>query len=150
MSVTQDNLGSARRQPTELFAQFAAQLRELGELLAAEFEAIRSRDADAITGFATTKQALVGQIDVSVASLGSSLDALIDDPQAFSNGLEIIELMRQCKNANRVNGAAIESSQTFAGALLDIMRGRTPGDAIYTANGRLGRGLGTNASLVRI
>ena len=65
------------------------------------------------------------------------LSALLSDPDT-SDVEELRALMHRAQHANRVNGAAIESSQLFTSSLLDILRGRVPGERTYTARGRLG------------
>lgn len=122
----------------------AALLRELRDLLHTEYKAIGERDSGGIAMLAKAKQELVDSIN----DLAGTTDAAALSTAAAGSS-EFITLLEQCRHANRVNGAAIEISQTFAAAMLDILRGRNRGQRIYTARGRLG--MSSEAStLVRI
>lgn len=116
-------------------AELEARLLELTSLLAAEHDAVRERNMDELTRIADAKQTLVANIDAAARSADTS--ALLADPDA-PGAEELRALMRRAQQANRVNGAAIESSQLFTSSLLDILRGRVPGERTYTARGRLG------------
>ncbi len=116
-------------------AELEARLLELTSLLAAEHDAVRGRNIDELTRIADAKQNLVTRIDAAARS--DAIGALLTDPDA-AGAEELRALMRGAQQANRINGAAIESSQLFTSSLLDILRGRAPGERTYTARGRLG------------
>lgn len=118
-----------------LHAELEARLLELTSLLAAEYDAIRERNTDVLARIADDKQTLVARIDA--AARNADISSLLADPDA-RGAEELRALMRGAQHANRVNGAAIESSQLFTSSLLDILRGRVPGERTYTARGRLG------------
>ncbi len=118
-------------------AELEARLLELTSLLAAEYDAIRERDTGELARIAEAKQSLVARIDAAARS--TDISALLGDPEAGgAEAEELRVLMHRAQQANRVNGAAIESSQLFTSSLLDILRGRVPGERTYTARGRLG------------
>ena len=127
-------------------AELEAHLLELTSLLAMEYDAIRERDTEQLTRIARDKQLLVESIDAT--SRSADISALLADPDAHA-ARHLHALMSQVQQANRVNGAAIESSQLFTISLLDILRGRVPGERTYTSRGRLGVQAET-ATLVRI
>ena len=116
-------------------AELEARLLELTSLLASEYDAIRERDTEQLARLADDKHALVARIDAAARS--ADVSALLSDPDT-SDVEELRALMHRAQHANRVNGAAIESSQLFTSSLLDILRGRVPGERTYTARGRLG------------
>ncbi len=116
-------------------AELEARLLELTSLLAVEYDAIRQRDTEQLTRIADDKQQLVERINA--ASLSADVRALLDDPDTEA-GRHLLALMTNAQQANRTNGAAIESSQLFTSSLLDILRGRVPGERTYTSRGRLG------------
>ncbi len=117
-------------------AELEARLLELSSLLAVEYDAIRQRDTDQLTRLALDKQQLVERINA--ASRNTDVRALLEDEQDPEAGQHLLALMTHAQQANRTNGAAIESSQLFTSSLLDILRGRVPGERTYTSRGRLG------------
>jgi flagellar biosynthesis/type III secretory pathway chaperone len=122
-----------------------AHLRDLVELLQTEYNAIRERDSGGIAMLSDAKQELVDSINALVTTTDAN-DLLT--AVAADGASDIIALLEQCRHANRVNGAAIETSQTFAAAMLDILRGRSPGQRIYTARGRFGMSSETSTLVV--
>jgi flagellar biosynthesis/type III secretory pathway chaperone len=127
-------------------AELEARLLELTSLLAVEYDAIRERDMEQLAHIARDKQLLVESIDVAARS--ADVSALLTDPDAPA-GQQLHALLSRAQQANRTNGAAIESSQLFTTSLLDILRGRAPGERTYTSRGRLGAQAET-MTLVRI
>ena len=127
-------------------AELEAHLLELTSLLAAEYDAIRARDTEQLTRLARDKQLLVETIDAT--SRSADISALLADPDAHA-ARHLQTLMSRVQQANRVNGAAIDSCQVFTISLLDILRGRVPGERTYTSRGRLGAEAET-MTLVRI
>lgn len=117
-------------------AELEARLLELSSLLAAEYDAIRQRDTEQLTRIAHDKQQLVERINAAARS--ADVRALLETDRDTEAGQHLHALMTHAQQANRTNGAAIESSQLFTSSLLDILRGRVPGERTYTARGRLG------------
>ena len=111
-------------------AELEARLLELTSLLAVEYDDIRERDME------------------QLAARSADVSALLTDPDAPA-GQQLHALLSRAQQANRTNGAAIESSQLFTTSLLDILRGRAPGERTYTSRGRLGAQAET-MTLVRI
>jgi len=128
-------------------AELEARLLELKSLLETEYDAIRERDTEIIVRIADEKQTLVERINAAMLINSDALQTLIDNPD--SAGQNILSLLADCQQANQVNGAAIESSQSFTASLLDILRGRLPGNRTYTARGRLGE-QSESGTLVRV
>ncbi len=114
-------------------------LADLESLLDREYDAIRQRDLAQLDTLTGDKQALVDDINRAAAAMEESLkDLLGDNPSPSTSGHEIRAAIARCAQANKTNGCAIESSQSFTSSLLDILRGRAPGERTYTARGRLG------------
>lgn len=126
---------SASSPKTVARAELEARLLELTSLLEAEYDAIRTRDTGELAKLAEAKQVLVASIDAVARS--ADVGTLLADADHGDNAA-LRELMQRAQQANRINGAAIESSQLFTSSLLDILRGRVPGERTYTARGRLG------------
>ncbi|MFT4561035.1 MAG: flagellar biosynthesis/type III secretory pathway chaperone [Gammaproteobacteria bacterium] len=112
-------------------------LKRLESLLEKEFAALKNREREKIHVLSEAKQTLVDEINASFNQHGDVIEQCIND-KASSKGRELQELIRVCAKSNKTNGCAIESSQTFTTALLDVLRGRIPGERTYTASGRLG------------
>ena len=126
------------------------QLRELDRLLGEEYAAIRKRDTGQLEALTQEKEALVIEIDNTVARMGDGLNALIGKSARPSPaGITVRKLIASCQRANKTNGGALETSQSFTNSLLDLLRGQTPGQRTYTADGRLGAGSSSSA-VVRI
>jgi len=123
-----------------------ARLSELSELLQNEYDAIRERDLERITALSIAKQDLVDRINETMSRESADPADLLS---AVGGDDELSALLAECRHANRVNGAAIESSQSFTTALLDILRGHFPGQRTYTARGRLGPST-RSGTLVRV
>ncbi|MFT4585696.1 MAG: flagellar biosynthesis/type III secretory pathway chaperone [Gammaproteobacteria bacterium] len=112
-------------------------LTRLELLLQEEFAALRDRKSETIQSLSEVKQALVDEINASFIQHGDEIEQCINDKASIKSG-ELQKLIRSCAKLNTTNGCAIESSQSFTTALLDVLRGRIPGERTYTANGRLG------------
>jgi flagellar biosynthesis/type III secretory pathway chaperone len=67
----------------------------------------------------------------------NEVQALINDKNS-KDGQHLLELIQNCARANKTNGCAIKSSQSFTVSLLDILKGRSPRERVYTSRGRLG------------
>lgn len=119
-------------------------LGELDSLLEHEYCAIRERDLIELESLTKAKQNLVDNINAMTARMGEALRELMNDGSS-THGNQIRTLITRCGQANKTNGCAIESSQSFTTSLLDILRGRLPGERIYTARGRLGASRGSSA-----
>lgn len=126
-------------------AELEARLLELTSLLEAEYDAIRERDTGELARIADAKQSLVERINAAAGA--ADVTTLLDERNPAGEHLHT--LMVRCAQANRINGAAIESSQSFTTSLLDILRGRVPGERTYTSRGRLGAQIEA-ATLVRV
>ncbi len=121
-------------------------LGDLESLLDREYDAIRQRDIAQLDKLTNDKQALVDDINRTAAAMGDTLrDLLGDNPSPATSGNEIRDAITRCAQANKTNGCAIESSQSFTSSLLDVLRGRAPGERTYTASGRLGTSRGASA-----
>ena len=112
-------------------------LYKLQALLAEEYEAIRSRKAERIESIAQSKHALVGELNRLAQAASAHISQVLGDT-TNSDGATVRELLNDCELANRRNGQAIETSQSFTRNLLDIFRGRRPGQGTYTADGKPG------------
>jgi len=121
-------------------------LGELESLLDREYDAIRQRDLAQLDALTDDKQGLVDDINRTAVAMGDTLKDLLGDNPSTS-GREIRAAITRCAQANKTNGCAIESSQSFTSSLLDILRGRTPGERTYNARGRLGTSRGASAFL---
>jgi flagellar biosynthesis/type III secretory pathway chaperone len=116
-----------------------ALLGELESLLDREYDVIRTREIAQLDTLTNDKQALVDDIKRTAAAMGDGLkDLLGDDRASVTYGRAIRSAIARCAKANKTNGCAIESSQSFTSSLLDVLRGRAPGERTYTARGRLG------------
>lgn len=113
------------------------QLEELKRLLSLEFDAIRQRASTELMELAQEKQRVIDNIGNSLTAMSQAQRSVIRD-QADDNAKRVRILIRECASANITNGCVIESAQTFTSSLLDILRGRAPGERTYTAAGRLG------------
>lgn len=122
------------------------QLAELEALLAEEYDAIRARDLARLEMITRDKQFLVDGINLTSTAMGTTLAGLISgDDSPAASGNRIRALLTRCQRANRTNGGAIETSHSFTTSLLDVLRGRVPGERTYTARGRLGSCTETSA-----
>lgn len=128
MSATPQDLTEKRR-------QLGVLLDELKATLAAENQALRSRDAEGLEAAAARKLTLVGALEEATGNYcraGGKLDRE-----------EMRDLRRQalaCARANRINGGAIELNRNMVSRLIDTLRGGQPrGIATYDASGRLHR-----------
>lgn len=123
-------------------------LDDLESLLQREYEAIRARDLELLGSVTRDKQTLVDQINRTASTLGDTLAEIVAEQASRSpSGQKIRALIGRCQQANKTNGGAIESSQAFTVSLLDVLRGRVPGERTYTARGRLGASSGSSAFL---
>jgi flagellar biosynthesis/type III secretory pathway chaperone len=121
-------------------------LGDLESLLDREYDAIRQRDLAQLDKLTEDKQTLVDDINRTAAAMGDTLqDLLGDSPSPTTSGNEIRAAIARCAQANKTNGCAIESSQSFTSSLLDVLRGRAPSERTYTASGRLGTSRGASA-----
>ena len=120
-------------------------LENLESLLGREFQAILNRERDTLTTLTDAKQGTVDDITLAMRDLDDEVRELINDRNS-PTGRRLIDLIRLCANANKTNGCAIESSQSFTVSLLDILKGRAPGERVYTSRGRLGLNERTTSS----
>lgn len=120
------------------------QLEELKALLEREFDAIRERNTADLATLTAAKQSLVDTISNTAAKMGDTLADHVEKNTSAS-AKNIRALITHCSKANKTNGCVIESSQSFTTSLLDVLRGRAPGERTYTARGRLGAGQNSNA-----
>ncbi len=126
-----------------------ARLGELESLLDREYQAIRQRDLVELDSLARDKQTHVDGINLIVANLGGTFETLFSDKSSIA-GNQLRTLITRCGQANKTNGCAIESVQSFTTALLDVLHGRIPGERTYTAYGRLGASRATAGAFVRV
>lgn len=97
-------------------------LAQMAEVLDAEFEALRQRDADALAASVERKHALAD------ALAGLDLAGADDETRA---------LLASCQRANRRMGGALQLHQQLTTGLLDALHGNRRGAPVYTANGRM-------------
>ena len=112
-----------------------ALLGEFERVLGEEYAALRTSDPDRVQTLCATKQSLVTEIEAASRGLQSPA---ADEPEAQAEWAAIKGLLGRCAIANRTNGTAIEASRSFVSSLLDVLCGRTAGERVYQANGRLG------------
>ena len=115
-----------------------ALLEDFDRVLTSEYDALRTRDVDALEEAAASKQQLVG----TLATLGRQCppppaDAALSVEES-AEWAQIRALLARCALANRTNGAAIDASRNFVTSLLDLFCGRRPGERVYDASGRMG------------
>lgn len=127
-----------------LTAQLIAQLHELEVVLEHEYNAIRERDLVQVELLTKEKQGFVDNLNRTAAAMGNALDDLLTDEVSLT-AIKIRTSISACAKANKTNGCAIESSQSFTTSLLDVLRGKLPGERTYTARGRLGADAGSSA-----
>lgn len=109
-------------------------LQDFEAVLAAEYEALRTRDTVRLDSIIARKDSLAAELD----DIGRQLPKPGPDRDASPEWTEIRALILRCAQANRANGAAIEANRTFVTSLLDVLRGRSPTARTYDARGRLG------------
>jgi flagellar biosynthesis/type III secretory pathway chaperone len=112
-------------------------LTSLESVLASEFQAIHGREREKLATLTDAKQILVDDINVAMRDMHNEVQALINDKNS-KDGQHLLELIQNCARANKTNGCAIKSSQSFTVSLLDILKGRSPRERVYTSRGRLG------------
>jgi len=113
-----------------------ALLKDFDRVLASEYEAVRTRDAERLQSAVDAKQRLTSDIE--------KLTPQIRPPAASPHNAgeheewaAIQRLLGRCALANRTNGAAIDASRSFMTSLLDLLSGRRISERTYTASGRL-------------
>ena len=121
-----------------------ALLVDFERTLAQEYEALRTRNVEALETAVTHKRELTlaisetgSQCDLS--ALGTDNTDNLDGPD-LAYWTEIRALVERCAVANRTNGAAVKTGRTFTNALLDLISGRPAGESLYDARGRVGQG----------
>ncbi len=124
--------------------QLIAQLGELETVLEREYNAIRERDIAAVESLTLEKQDFVDDLNRTAAAMGGALEAILADDASLPAN-KIRTAIAACAKANKTNGCAIESSQSFTTSLLDVLRGKLPGGRTYTARGRLGSDAASSA-----
>ena len=97
-------------------------LAQMIDVLEAEFEALRHRDADALAASVERKHTLAD------ALAGHDLTGADDETR---------ELLASCRHANRRIGGALQLHQQLTSGLLDALHGNRRGAPVYTANGRM-------------
>lgn len=125
------------------------ELRRLLELLQAEQEHLRERDADAIAGGARDKLDQVQKVERGSAALAALLAEKGLEPNRAGLGacLTSADLQRRwddiaahlnaCAELNRVNGGVIEVSRSVAERLLGLLRGDANTGRLYGAGGKV-------------
>ena len=124
--------------------QLITQLGELEAVLEREYNAIRQRDIVAVESLTQEKQGFVDELNRTAAAMGEALETLLAEDSSLTAN-KIRTAIAACAKANKTNGCAIESSQSFTASLLDVLLGKLPGGRTYTARGRLGTDAGSSA-----
>ncbi|MBI4696219.1 MAG: flagellar protein FlgN [Gammaproteobacteria bacterium] len=116
-------------------------LQDFESVLAAEYEALRTRDTGQLDAAIARKNVLAAELD----AIGRQLPPPGPDLDSSHEWAELRALILRCSQANRANGAAIEANRKFVTSLLDILRGRSATERTYDARGRLGGGAAHSA-----
>jgi flagellar biosynthesis/type III secretory pathway chaperone len=124
--------------PADARQALLALLVEFNRLLLDEYAALLERNAEAIEACAVRKQQLTAAIEDAASSCDFASREITTDGSARQEWAQIETLLNQCALANRKNGAAVQSSRNLVGALLDIVKGKVPGERLYDARGRAG------------
>ena len=126
-------------------------VNELLELLESELSALKSRDAQALTGLSELKQAKIQsleQIDTRRRTLLKSngygtdsqgMEQCIDELgyDALSRAWKQLDkLLSQLQKRNRINGSVVNLTQRFVERSLNILQGRETEDRLYDPSGQ--------------
>ena len=124
--------------PADARQALLALLVDFNRLLLEEYTALLERKAEAIEACAARKQQLTAAIEDAAKGCDFAARARDTDASARQQWAQIETLLNECALANRKNGAAVQSSRNLVGALLDIVKGKVPGERLYNARGRAG------------
>ena len=124
--------------PADARKALLALLVDFSRLLIEEYEALLGRQAGIIEACARRKQDLTAAIEVAARDCDFAGRKHDTSPEARQEWSRIEAMLNDCAIANRKNGAAVQASRQVVGALLDIMRGKVPGERLYDARGRAG------------
>lgn len=124
--------------PADARKALLALLVQFNDLLSEEYEALLSRHAETLEACVARKQTLTAQIENAARACDFAARERETDEEARREWARIETLLAECALANRKNGAAVQSSRNLVGALLDIVRGKVPGERLYDARGRAG------------
>lgn len=124
--------------PADAREALLALLVEFNRLLLDEYAALLERNADVIEACANRKQQLTTAIEDAASGCDFAARTRETGPKSKEDWARIESLLAECALANRKNGAAVQSSRNLVGALLDIVKGRVPGERLYDARGRAG------------
>lgn len=124
--------------PAEARQALLALLVQFNGLLIEEYEALLGRRAEALEACVARKQGLTAAIETAARACDFTARERETDAEARREWARIETLLTECALANRKNGAAVQSSRNVVGALLDIVRGKVPGERLYDARGRAG------------
>lgn len=112
-----------------------ALLKDFDQVLATEYEAVRTRDVERLQAAVAAKQQLANDIERLTPHVQSP--ATVQDPAERAEWTAIQQLLGRCALANRTNGAAIDASRCFMTSMLDLLSGQRTRERTYTASGRL-------------
>ena len=119
------------------------------DVLHREQATLRTRNVDAINSVTARKVDLLREIESASAALTGALRAAGHTPDrgGLIQSLSTPELRaawqnmrrktRDCMRLNRANGALIEISRSFNGALITLLRGEEAGGSVYDRAGRV-------------
>jgi flagellar biosynthesis/type III secretory pathway chaperone len=119
-------------------------LRDLQNLLRAEYDALRGRDIDELEAVTQRKSAVLTEIETLSGAVTET--ARPGDDAGWD---EIRQILNGCREANLSNGGAIESNRAFVSSLIDVLRGESPRERIYNDSGRLG-GVSTSTAMAKV
>ena len=125
-------------------------VRELGEALAEERDALACRDPERVAATTGRKQRLADELDALGRDLVESLAHLgigggVDPGTALAarghgalaaGWRDLAEGMSRCRDANLANGRVIAMKRRSTECLLDLLRGTGPGGRLYGRGGR--------------
>lgn len=123
----------ARRQLHEALTVFL-------EILEEEAEALRRRNAEGLEQAIARKKTQTGLLAALTPECEFPADgAPSSDPVERAELDTLKALITRCAQANQTNGAAVAANREFTQSLLDILRGRPPGERLYEASGKVSR-----------
>ncbi len=126
-------MGALNEQHPQL--QLRALLSRFEIVLATEYEALRTRDTEALYDVIEEKMRLAAEIEQLTPTIKIPTP---QSPAAEQAEWETIrKLLAKCELENRTNGATISANQKFATSMLDIITGRRAVERTYGASGRL-------------
>ncbi len=139
---------------SQLSALFQAELdcaARLDALLAAEANALASRDADAMEQVIADKHAVTREFEVLetqrkqlVSSSGFSddpigMDACIawcdEGGEIAGHWQGLMSRISNCQHQNRINGAQVDANRRYVQQALSLLRGQAPQTSLYNATG---------------